>query len=199
MVRKLSAVPTVPKAEAEPGSSRRVVASTATVDRYGDILEQNWDLEPYSRNPVLLYGHAAHQLPIGTSAVAVEDGQLVAELEFATELSATAAAVEKLWDGRVLRAVSVGFLPTVDPEPIRAEPDQDGYARLTGWRYPESELVELSVVAVPANPDAIALTASIQLTDEERSALFAPEGQQRRASMERRRYRRAALRARGGF
>ena len=46
--------------------------------------------------------------------------------------------------GGVLNAVSIGF------SPIESEPIKGG-----GWRYTKWELLEISVVAVPANPNAL--------------------------------------------
>ena len=46
--------------------SFRFIASTNSVDRYSDIIEQNWDLEEFWANPVLLWGHDSSSPPIGT-------------------------------------------------------------------------------------------------------------------------------------
>ena len=58
-------------------------------------------------------------------------------------------SVRSLIDQKILRAVSVGF------QPIEAEPRKNG-----GWEYTKAALHEVSVVAVPANPNAVALAKS---------------------------------------
>src|SRR5262249_88407 len=54
-----------------------------------------------------------------------------------------------------IRAASVGFIP-LDPE---ARYDEDG--RWVGFRFLGSQLIELSLVSVPANPDAVQLARSV--------------------------------------
>src|SRR5687767_5765621 len=62
-----------------------VVCSNATVDRYGDIIEQNWALDNFRKNPVLLFAHESRSLPVGrVSQIGVQGGQLIAQLEFPT-------------------------------------------------------------------------------------------------------------------
>src|SRR5689334_6762020 len=74
--------------------SVRVIASTAAIDSYDEIVEQSWQLERYRSNPVVLYGHnrvgflglggaPEKTLPVGyASDVAVVNGQLEATLNF---------------------------------------------------------------------------------------------------------------------
>ena len=76
----------VKRAQQDPsnGASKvSFVASTATPDRYGDIIDQRgWDLENYKKNPVVLLNHDSSQLPIGRGVVNVKEGQLVIDVEF---------------------------------------------------------------------------------------------------------------------
>src|SRR6185369_5417147 len=41
------------------------VASSNAVDRYGDVIEQDWILDDYWKNPVLLFAHQTRALPVG--------------------------------------------------------------------------------------------------------------------------------------
>ena len=61
----------------------RVVASDATPDRMGDVLDPNGcDLRNYYKNPIVLAQHDSNQ-PIGRcSDIAVRGGQVVATIEF---------------------------------------------------------------------------------------------------------------------
>jgi hypothetical protein len=61
-----------------------------------------------------------------------------------------AAKYKALWDGGYLDSVSIGFRPTKS-RALNAEKPWDGYEFL------ESELVELSIVTIPANPAATVL------------------------------------------
>jgi HK97 family phage prohead protease len=133
------------------------IGSTAAVDRYGDIIEvSGWQLANYKKNPVFLFGHNYSMPPIG-KAVKVEKGPdaLTFQIKFATaEEYAFADTIYRLYLGGFLKATSVGFQDIVR-EPILAEPDGQGYAQQTGWRYKKQELYELSAVTVPANPEAL--------------------------------------------
>lgn len=131
-----------------------VVASTAAIDGYGEIVSQDWDLKRYLSNPVVLYGHNSYDMPIGfASNVRVEEGKLLATLNFVDEKATPMA--ERVWQGikqGSLRAVSVGFRTKNPPAVVDVEGKQT--LVLTG-----NELIEISVVPIPANPEAIALEA----------------------------------------
>jgi HK97 family phage prohead protease len=139
------------------------VASDETVDRYGDIVSADgWQLANFKANPVFLWAHS-YLDPIGTvEKIAVEGKRLMARVRFAA--AGTSETVDGLWklvQQRVLRAVSVGFAvgSEADIEYIR---DRDG--NVTGLRYLRPELLELSLVAVPANPNALAVARSMNLS-----------------------------------
>ena len=75
----------------------------------------------------------------------------------------------------ILKAVSVGFLPT-EVEPVR-----NGKGVPTGGlRIKAPQLLEASLVSVPANPDALAIAKALNLTDLERAWVFS-ENNARRA------------------
>jgi HK97 family phage prohead protease len=119
----------------------RFIGSTAAVDRVGEVVEQNWNLENYKKNPVILYGHDQTGLPIGKAVnVAVENGALTFDVKFVpAEVYPFAGTVEAMYRDGFLNAVSVGFIPTdIDGNTIKA-----------------AELLELSAVPVPANHEAL--------------------------------------------
>ena len=163
--------------DSSSGTARRIrfVASDETVDRYGDIIRASgWQLDAYRKNPVLLYAHQSRELPIGrVEPVTIEGTQLVAEAQFMPEgMSAFADTVWQMADAKFLNAVSVGFMPTVEPNVMRGEPDKNGYAPIIGFEFVGQELLELSVVPVPANPNALQLAKSFALTADEMRCLF---------------------------
>jgi HK97 family phage prohead protease len=126
----------------------RVVATDATPDRMGEIVEpKGCIVANYRNNPVVLADHDS-TFPIGTAEVLVTDARVEALITFAP-VGAAAKADEycALAKSGVLRAVSIGFLP-VESQPM------DPRKPYGAQRYRSWELLELSVVAVPANPSA---------------------------------------------
>jgi HK97 family phage prohead protease len=143
------------------------VLSDATVDRYGDIIEPTgWQLDNFRRNPVALFGHQA-SFPIGTwSNVRVDKGQLLGDLEPAEPgTSPRVDEIISLVRQDVLRATSVGFLG-LEHEPIDPKQPYDA------WRYTKSELVECSVVSIPANPNSLAVARELGISRETQSLVF---------------------------
>jgi len=137
------------------------VASTDAVDSHGDVIEQaSWQLGHYRENPVVLYGHDSRELPIGQATrVEVKNGQLETTIQFASaEANPRAEQVWQLVREGVLRAVSVGFLPTKG-----AYERRDG-SEVFVWKSPV--LKEISVVPVPANHEALARMKSAFATRE---------------------------------
>jgi HK97 family phage prohead protease len=134
------------KAASDTGTFE-VVISTADVDRAGEVIDQNgWDLDFYRKNPVVLWAHDYSSLPIGvTEEIEVKDGQLVAKGRFAPEdANPLAQHVRRLYDLKIVRAASVGFIPR--------EFDPNNASIIT-----KAELLEFSLVPVPANPNALSL------------------------------------------
>lgn len=131
------------------------IASTDTPDRDGEVIKQEgWDLTNFQKNPVLLASHNYHEFPIGKATdIAVHDGKLMFKAVFseATEKAKEAYALVK--EG-ILSAFSVGFIPR--------EYDQKEARIIT-----KAELLEISLVAVPANPAAIVLAKSFSENNEE--------------------------------
>jgi uncharacterized protein len=156
----------------EKAGSRRVrfVASDETVDRYGDIIRANgWQLDNFRKIPVLLFAHQSRNPPIGRAdPIAVEGTRLIAHAEFMPEgMSDFADSLWRMVDGGWLRAASVGFMPLAPPNPI-----YDADKHLTGFEFIAQELLELSVVPVPANPGALQLAKSLGLSADATLRLF---------------------------
>lgn len=139
--------------------SLRFTISTDCIDRERDCISlAGWSLDNFRRNPVVLWGHDATKLPIGRAFnVGIVDGALKASVEFipadTPEAGGFAEAVYQLAKSGYIAATSVGFRPikwkfTEDPE--RGADDW-----FPGIDFELQELIELSVVTVPANPDAL--------------------------------------------
>ena len=127
------------------------VISTASVDRMGDtIAVDGWKLENFRKNPVVLWAHDSSMMPVGkASNVRIEDGKLKARAEFMPrEISGFANAVYEATKAGFLSATSVGFAPL--KYAFSEEP-----GRKYGIDFIEQELLEFSIVPIPANAEAL--------------------------------------------
>jgi len=126
-------------------------ASTSGIDRDGEsILASGWDLRNFKKNPVLMYAHDYRTLPIGKvpRVWTSKDGTLKNTVQFPPEGTYEFAdIVERLVDTGYLKTESVGFIPKEWDEG-----DGDKSPRRT---YTKQELLEISIVPVPSNPDAL--------------------------------------------
>lgn len=120
----------------------RVIASDATLDRGGDIVDPaGWKIPAHVP---FLFSHN-HTLPVGKAVnIEVSAGRLTATCEFLpVGIDPTADRVAGMVRHGTLAAVSVGFMP------LDREPRNGG-----GFVYRKAELWEISWCAVPANPNA---------------------------------------------
>jgi HK97 family phage prohead protease len=144
----------------EPASSKKekvsFVASSATPDRYGDIIDvKGWVLDNYKRNNVILLNHDSNQLPIARGHVYVRNDKLIVDVEFDKE-DERAAEVERKVKAGFMNAVSVGFRPLESKS--RSElPSDNKYYGQRGMYYSKAELLEVSIVTIPANGEATML------------------------------------------
>lgn len=129
-----------------------VLASDESEDRYGDVIDvSGWDVKNYSSNPVVLIDHDYSVASIvGTATPEITERGLFATITLdSPDENPTAALVSSRLAAGSLRAVSVGFRPK------RVDLIRDGDDEWTGgFRFRESELLEVSFVAIPANPNA---------------------------------------------
>ena len=134
----------------------RFTISTESQDRQGDIIEaKGWKLDSFRRNPVVLWSHDYSQPPIAKATdLQVVDGRLVATAEFIpASISPFAETIYQMVKGGYLNGTSVGFKP-IKVRPI--DPEKTGLeAAFGGVRFVEQELLEFSVVPIPANPEAL--------------------------------------------
>lgn len=127
----------------------RFTLSTAAIDRERDTVRvEGWKLSAYRRNPVVLWAHDYRLPPLGQSVELpkAKDGKLVAGVRFDSDVSELARVVAALVDRGTLRACSVGFRPL---KHVRND-------ERMGYDFEEQELLEWSIVPVPANPEALA-------------------------------------------
>ena len=141
------------------------IASTATSDRYDDIIDQDsWRLEAFKNNPVILLNHRQDMLPIGrASNVEVVNGQLEIDVEFDLDDELGANVARKVDQG-FLKAVSVGFQPRKGTMRSDLPSDHKAFGK-SGMFYQENELLEVSIVTIPANSEAVAKGFSSGIED----------------------------------
>lgn len=167
------------KTHVSQGEGWEFVLSDATVDRMGDVIEADgWDLNNFRKNPVALFNHRA-DFPIGKwTNLRTSNGELRGHLQLAPKgTSERIDEIRALVDAGILRAVSVGFLP------IKSEPlTKDG----GGFRFRQTELVETSLVSIPANPNALAVAKSLNVSRDTLAMVFAGQGNTKDRNVERR-------------
>ena len=135
--------------EGRPTSS--AVITTASVDRDWDIVHTTGMVltSGYLKNPVVMPMHQYREVPLGfTEKVAQYTNHAVARWQWATEVPETdAARYYALWTQHVLNCTSIGFTP-LNKESWEWN-DHGGIDWLM-W-----ELLEHSIVSIPANQEAI--------------------------------------------
>lgn len=141
--------------------SRRVkfVFSDGSVDRSGDTIDPaGWKLDNYKKNPVALFGHDSWNISsvMGRGVNVGQSGnKLIGEIEFAdADVNPNADMAYKMVEAGLLSAVSVGFMPLK----FAWSTDKD---RPFGMDFTEQELLEISIVPVPCNQNAIAMAKSL--------------------------------------
>lgn len=155
------------KTIAAPAGSDQLeyIMSDSSVDRLGDIIEQDgWQLVNFKKNPIALFGHSSNFVVGNWRDVRVVDGRLVGKLDLMPAVSERLQEIHAAVNAGVLRAVSVGF------RPIKAEPLEN--SKVGGIRFLSHELVECSLVAVPANPNAIQIAKGLNISRETMSLIF---------------------------
>lgn len=123
------------------------IASTNAIDRHGEIVDNNgWELKAFKKNPVILWAHDHSEPAIGVSKRTwVEGVGKKAKLMIQPvlhDVTEKARAIKQLVEMGVINSLSVGFKPIESPD---------------GVTFTKNELLEVSMVNVPANADAMML------------------------------------------
>lgn len=156
--------------EIKAAEDGRMIASTPDVDRDKDrVIATGARLDNFLKNPVLMYGHNYRDpwALIGKAAdLQVDAGGInfQPELREPANDSDPMTVIRALWDQKLLRAASIGFNPTKWME-----------NEVGGRDFVEWELLEISIVPIPANQNALRLAAkAIDGGGSEESATIAP-------------------------
>ena len=125
------------------------IATTPTVDRVGDVIDPMG--ASYADDLPLLWQHR-HDQPVGRVkfGAPTKDGiPFTATIPLVPHGGALQARVDEAWDSvraGLVRAVSIGF---------RALKDGVETMKGGGYRFTKTEIMELSLVTIPANSDAV--------------------------------------------
>jgi HK97 family phage prohead protease len=133
----------------DPGAVLDFIATDETLDRYNEVIKlDGWDTKSYLANPVVPDCHCYYSIAciLGrTIDLKIADGKMINRVEFALD-NPLGSMAYKMAKGGFIKSESVGFIPrewTNGNKP--GEPDRT---------YTEQELLEISLVVVPANPGA---------------------------------------------
>jgi len=125
------------------------IASDETLDRYDEVVKvDGWELGAFKTNPVIVDCHDYSSITriLGRSPeIAVREGKLVNRVEFCLD-NPMGALAWKMAKGGFIKSQSVGFIP----KEWTNGKNNDQPART----YTKQELLEVSLVVVPANPGA---------------------------------------------
>ncbi len=132
----------------------RFTISTGDVDREGDRIDpRGWHLEAFKQNPVTLWAHDHRIPPIArTTDIGVAGDRLTAVVQFPPpDVHPFADSIHNLIAQGFLSSASVGF------RPIRKTINTER----GGWDFHEQELLEWSIVGIPALPQAVIARAAV--------------------------------------
>lgn len=125
------------------------IASDETIDRYNEVIKpEAWQLENFRSNPVIpdCHNYSSIGMILGKAqSITVTEGKLVNRVEFCLD-NPLGVMAHKMAKGGFLRSQSVGFIPLEwENGKGKDAPDRT---------YTKAELLEVSMVVVPANPSA---------------------------------------------
>lgn len=125
------------------------IASTGSIDRHGESLNpKGWKLDHFKDNPVILINHDYFGDPIGSATNVYErDGTLYIDFKIAN--TERGDEILQLIEDDCYNTLSVGFIP------IKFDEKGD-------YTWAEMELIEVSIVTVPANAEALIKVKSFE-------------------------------------
>jgi len=169
----------------EDSRTVRFRASTPTIDRHGTIVRpEGISVKNFRKNPIFLWGHDGYGSMFGggpemenvigkvTDYERSKDAFDI-DVEFApAEVNPKADLAYKLTKSGFLNTVSVGFSPIETSVEKVAKADSDD--KVDVLVYDRSELLEVSLVPIPSNPEALALVRSMAQEVNEEAPPWVP-------------------------
>ena len=155
-------------AKADDAADGWCVVTSTRPDRVDDVVDiAGLDLAEFLANPICLWQHE-HDEPIGkwelkAGMSASGAPAILGRPTFATgDAVPEARKAQALWDQKVVRATSIGFRPLEGTPRMNLPSDHPWYKKDSwGYYYARSVLREISLVSIPANPDAVRRRAPV--------------------------------------
>ena len=139
--------------------SARFIMTSESVDRYGDIVVQSGlDITRFLQNPQGLLFHNSRSWPCGVwsdinKVLTGRPKRTEGVLNFLPEgTDPDADRAARHVSAGSIRTVSIGFAPDWDDVEMILDDEGEWF---TGWKFNKSELLEGSLVPIPAQPDAL--------------------------------------------
>lgn len=138
---------------------KRFILSDDSENSYGyHVVSEGIDLTRFKANPVMFYNHDRWNMPIGKwENISIEDGKLQADAVFDKKDELGATVAQKVADG-FLNATSIGFKALAVE--LRNEGLSEGDKPKKKMYVTSAELLEVSIVDIPANKNAVRLDLS---------------------------------------
>ena len=154
------------------------MANANVIDRMDEIVEpKGLDFSDFMKNPILLLGHN-YNLPIGqVMSLDIQDDGVHFDAWIGDESKAELTQVQKdtksLVKQGILKTVSIGFIPLEYKRPTyNDQGDMVEPLVIVKWK-----LLELSVVAVPANQDSVFTVKEVDQNNNISKGNTMPTGQ----------------------
>jgi len=159
----------------DDGTTFKAVVTTDAIDRDGEVvIPAGMNSKEYERNPTLLFGHDAGK-PIGKmislrrQADSIEGEFALAPRPEAHEGEWLPDTVGALMRFGALRGVSIGFTPQAGGVRQASKADRERYGTDVKRVFSKWTLLEVSVVSIPANQQALVTAVSKGLLTLERA------------------------------
>ena len=161
------------------GYDASFTASTSAVDRHSTVVPQaNWKIANFNQNPVISYNHIIWEgsgnpdAIIGKGRAYINSlGNLQLDVKFDDSTSdsgarnETALKVKAKVEKGFLKSVSVGFLEETEGRWLDNEGKDVGPKDSTVYEYGLLQLMEVSVVDLPANPEALVMSKNAEIQE----------------------------------
>ena len=134
-----------------------MIVTTGDVDRDFDrVIPDGISFTNFLKNPIMFWGHRQGDLPIATVTRLAHEPRGLRAFWRWIEGDEFVDRVKNAWEQGAVRAASIGF------SVHESTPNKSG-----GRDFTSTELLEISLVGLPANPDAVRTLKSCGLYDDD--------------------------------
>ena len=150
------------KAEASDDGTITAVASTPDPDSMDDVVAPSWNLDDFRASPVIMHAHNYEGAVVGKAVeIDLVGDTLMMRVKFDEhESNPLGQRLANQYREGFMSAFSVGFAPGKVTPRSQLPKDHPAYSEKSAGSYmTENSLLEVSAVAIPANPQALAVRA----------------------------------------